>query len=251
MNREQKRRSGGRGRFLLTLAASLFGGPALVPSLSAQTFRGLVLGPGDEPVATALVRLEGAEGEQVAFALSDTTGLYEVSAPSPGEYVVVAERFGYEPFRSHPLAMDNPEGVYPVDILLRAAPLPIEGITVSADRLERIERGLRLEIGLNPRSLRVRPILRSTIQEHLDRGHNLTDMMRWSNLPSITVKGTCFQYRNRHCLPVYLNGQRMGSEWTDLLPLELAETVVILMPGETMAYNAGGVFLYSAAWIMP
>ena len=232
--------------------------PALVPleSASAQTFQGRVLGAGEEAVATALVRLEDAEGVQLGATLADSTGGYVLRAPAPGEYVLVAERLGYEPFRSHRLAVSNPEGLYPVDLVMQPAPLPIAGLAVEADRLERIERGLRHSIGISPRSLRVTPFFRPAIEEHLAKGHALSDMIRWLNVPSIVVlepmglsEGPCFQYRNRGCLPVYLNEQRMDGEWTDLLPLDIAETVVVVMPNESIRFPGGGVILYTSGWI--
>ena len=239
------------GVMALALAGLL---ATLALPVSGQTFQGRVVGTDGGPIATALVRLEDPEGDQVVFTLSDTAGAYALEAPEPGEYRVVAEVYGYDPFRSPLLSVADSAGTYPVDIELRAAPIPIEGLTVSADRLESIERGLRLEIGLNPRALRVTPIFRRAIDEHLAQGHDLADIVRWTDAPSLIVKrtteGPCFQYRNRHCLPVYLNGQRLNPEIHEVVPVDLAETIVILLPNETIMYPGGGVLLFSAAWIV-
>ena len=95
--------------------------------------------------------------------------------------------------------------------------------------------------------------MRPALDDHLEEGHTLEDIVRWSNVPSITVKrtleGPCFQYRMRGCVDVYLDGVRVNPELVTVLPLELAETLVILMPNETLAYPGGGIMLYTRGWI--
>jgi hypothetical protein len=236
-------------RVLLTTVALLLPVPA-----SSQMFRGQVVEEGgDRGVPTALVRLMDVGGGQVAFTLADGGGAYVLEAPGPGEYRLVAERLGYEPFRTPLLEVGDPAGVYPVDLAMRRAPLPIRGLTVFADRLAAIEREVRLDIGVSPRSLRVAPIGRAGIEEHLAKGHQLEDLVRWSNLPGVVVKrtteGPCFQVRGRGCLPVFLNRMRLAPELVETVPLEVAETVVIVLPNETILHPGGAVFLYTSGWV--
>ena len=99
------------------------------------------------------------------MAVSDSSGIYRLSTPGPGDYRLTVEAFGYAPFQSHLLAVGERES-YLVDIELTPTPLPVSGLVVSADRFEELERGLRLEIGVNPRALRYRPIMRPEIEDH-------------------------------------------------------------------------------------
>jgi len=227
----------------------------LLPShASAQAFAGRVVEEGsDRRLTTALVRLMDTEGRQIAVTVADGVGEYTLAAPRPGDYRIVAEHLGYEPFRTPLLAVEDPKGVYPVDLAMTQAPLPIRGLTVVADRLAAIEREVRLDIGMSPRSLRVGPMFRSVIEEHLAKGHQLEDMVRWSNLPGIVVKqtsdGPCFEYRSRGCLRVLLNRMPLPPELVPTVSLEVAETVVIVLPNETILHPEGAVILYTSGWI--
>lgn len=222
------------------------------PAVS-QVIQGSVL---DEdsgaPVPGVLVSLYDDAGGQRALAVSDSAGFYRIVAPAPGDYQVVVEGLGLALFRSHLLAVTPRGEAYEMDLLVRRVPIPIRGIEVSVERREAMERSVRLLIGMSPRSLRMRPIPRPEIESHLAKGHNLTDLLRWSNIPSFVVRpteaGPCYQLRGT-CVPVYLNGARMGREWSEMLPLELAEMVVILLPKESIQFPSGAVLLYTAGWI--
>ena len=217
----------------------------------AQTLEGVVEGDDGLPVDGALVALFDAEGIQRAGALTDAEGRYRLEPPGPGEYVLGAERLGYSPFRSHLLAIGERPEPYRVDIELLRAPVPLEGLVVTAERREAIQRELRLLTGVDPRSLRNEPIFRDEIQEHLERGRSLPDMLRWSNIPGMVVRqtddGICFEFR-RSCLALYLNGMRMDDAWSDMLPLEMAEAVVIVQPNESIQYG-GAILVFTAGWI--
>lgn len=236
------------------IATTLLLCAALAPPAAAQTLQGRVTDQEDgQGVSTAIVRLLDRRGEPLRLVLADSAGRYRIEAPDPGEYHVSAERLGYETTRSPLLAVADPEGTYPVDIIMEKAPVGLEGFTVTADRIAELERGLRLEIGLNPRSLRVRPLMRPTIEEHLAKGHNVTDLVRWRNLPQITVRettdGPCFQWRNRGCIDVYLNAFRVNPEFVPVLPLDGVETIVVLMPYESAQYESGAILLYTPGWV--
>lgn len=228
---------------------------ALSPSFAAaQVLQGTVVEEGGGPsLATALVRLLDAERRPVSVSVADSAGRYRVEAPSPGSYYVSVERIGYEPFVSHLLEVRDPQGVYPVDLEMRPSPMPIPGLTVRADRVRAVERRLRLLVGVAPASMRFQPLMRSDLEPHLAAGRPLSDVVRWSQVPSITVKrtteGPCFQYRARHCVDVYLDDVRVNPELVDILPLDLVEVVVIVMPKETVQYPGGGILLYTRGWI--
>ena len=226
---------------------------ALPGASAGQELGGRVVEAGtDTRVAGALVRLIDDDGGAAALSVSDSTGAYRLATPGPGNYRVTVEALGYAPFESHLLAVGQ-QSTYVVDLELWPAPLPISGIEISADRFADLERGLRLVIGVHPRSLRHEPILRPEIEDHLARAHGLTEVVRWSNLPSVVTRetpdGPCFQWRNRHCMPVYLNGAELTSGTVPVLPLDMLEMIVIMTPGESIAYPGGAVLLYTPGWI--
>lgn len=220
---------------------------------AGQDLLGRVVEVGTEKgVAASVVRLLDEEGSVLGQALSDSAGSYRVSAPGPGEYRLQVEAFGYRQFDSHLLAL-GARARYRVDIEVTPAPVPISGIEVSADRYAELEDGLRLAIGVHPRSLRYEPILRPAIEDHLARAHGLTELVRWSNSASVVVQessdGPCFRWRNRHCIPVYLNGAEVPPGTVPVLPLDMLEMIVVMTPGETIAYPGGAVLLYTPGWI--
>jgi len=185
------------------------------------------------------------------LSIADTLGRYRLAAPEPGTYRIVAERLGYEPYRTPLLRADSPDGVYAIELLMARAPLPVLGITVTTERREQIFRSVQLIVGVDPRSLRTAPIGRAQIHDHLQRGHNLTDLVRWSGTPIVvrqTTGGPCFQYRARGCMGVRLNGVPVSPDFVDTLPLDMIETIVILGPNESIAYGAS-VLLYTAGWL--
>ncbi len=221
---------------------------------SAQVLQGRVVdGERLRPLPTALVRLLDEERNALVISVADSLGGYRLTAPGPGRYYVSVEHLGYETFVSHLLEMGRADGVYPVGLEMRSDPVAIAGITVRADRFASIQRRLRTLIGMRPSSLRVKPMMRPEIDDHVDRGHTLEDIIRWGDLPSITVKasteGPCFQYRSRGCIEVFLDGVHVNPEFVTVLPLDLVEAIVIVMPTESIVYEAGAILLYSAGWI--
>ena len=226
---------------------------ALPGSGVGQDLGGVVLERGTERrVSGALVRLIDDDDAVQDVSVSDSVGAYRLSTDGPGEYRITVEAYGYEPFRSHLLSVGERER-YGIDVELVSTPVPISGLRVSADRFEELEDGLRLVIGRHPRSLRFEPILRPEIEDHLRRAHGLTELVRWSNLPAIVTRetrdGPCFQWRNRQCLPVYLNGAEISPEIIPVLSLEMLEMIVIITPAESASYARGAVLLYTPGWI--
>lgn len=221
--------------------------------LCAQELRGLVIeAETGTPIRNAVVQLLDAEDQSRAVAISDSIGRYAIVAPSSGEYRIETEAFGYILTRSHLLGLGQGEE-FAVDIELRPAPIALAGFVVTRERFDELSAGVRAVLGVHPTSLRNDVVFRPEIEEHLARGHDVTAFMRWQNLPSIetreTTEGPCFQWRQRHCLPVYLNGFQIPAHLVPALTLEVAEMVLVLGPGETLTYIDGAVLLYTAAWV--
>ena len=242
----------GRG---FALVALLFG--AFVSPATAQTFQGRVTGQsGEGPVATALVRLVDEAGEQVAISIADNSGLYRLQASGPGVFRIQAERVGFQPVETPLLEALNPEGVYPIDLEMVAAPVELRGFTVLTDRLpeEQADRMVRRIIGLSPNSLRFRSVDFDALQDHLARSHTLVDVMRWEYSPAIIVyetpDGPCFEYRSQRCLPVYLNGMVLNRDFMPGVPLDMVFRLQVITPTDgSVAYPAGAVLLYTESWL--
>lgn len=224
----------------------------LVQPATAQTIQGRVLDDRDDgPVATALVRLVDESGEERALTAADTAGAYRLDVPEPGVYRIVAERIGYDPFSTPLIETLDEEGVYPLDLLMRRSPVPIRGLEITA---EHVDRTVRRMIGVSLRSLRADPVRAPEIRSHAERAHDVTDMVRWQNLAGIevyeSVDGPCFFMRRRgQCMPVFLNGFPVPSELTSVVPLDMLHTMVVVFPLETILYPSGGILLYTEAWL--
>jgi hypothetical protein len=93
----------------------------------------------------------------------------------------------------------------------------------------------------------------STLQTYAARGYNLPSMVVDLQIPSLRVlasrEGPCYQFRNRGCLPVYLDGARLTRSTPGGLPLEMMGTVVILLPNELVAYPEGAVHVYTIGFL--
>jgi len=240
-----------RAASLLAIAAA-----SLASTVQAQTFRGRVLDEADDqPVPTALVRLVAEDGEQLAVAIADSSGAYRLRAPRPGTYRLEAARIGYEDFQTPLLEAASATGVYPVDLVVRAEPLPLSGLTVETRVTDReADRQIRRMIGITPASMRYRPIRLPEIQSHVDRAHSLTDLMRWTSNAGVevrnTTEGPCYRVHRSGCLPVFLNGLPLERDFLDGVPLDMLYTIVIVSPTDvSMAYPGGAVLLYTEAWL--
>ncbi|NNM35010.1 MAG: carboxypeptidase regulatory-like domain-containing protein [Gemmatimonadetes bacterium] len=226
-------------------------------STSAQTFEGRVLEDESEaPVATALVTLLDAEGAQQAVSIADEGGLYRVRAPEPGIYRLRAERIGFETFETPLLEAGVADRTYAVDLVVRSDPLELPGFTVETDRLsdEAADRAVQLILGLSPQSLRFRPVGHEAIQGHVDRAHNLVDLLRWEAKAGLVIttnhQGPCIAVRARGCLPVYLNGLRLRRDFVESVPLEMIYRVVVVTSTDgSIVYPSGAVLLFTEVWL--
>jgi len=243
-------------RLAALVAIPLLSGIVVSPA-SAQLFQGRVTGQsGEGPVATALVRLVDEAGEQLAISIADNAGLYRLQAPGPGVFRIQAERLGFQPVETPLLEALNPDGVYPIDLEMTAAPVELRGFTVLTDRLPEAEadRMVRRIIGLSPSSLRFRSVDFAALQDHLARSHSLVDVMRWEYAPAILVyetpNGPCFEYRSQRCLPVYLNGMALNRDFMPDVPLDMVFRLQVVTPTDgSVVYPAGAVLLYTESWL--
>lgn len=203
-----------------------------------------------DPVATALVRLLDETGEVRSASAADSLGAFVIRAHGPGTFRLEVERIGYELLVTPLLDAPNADGVYPLELLLERSPIPIRGLEVTTDM---VDVRLRSMTGMDPRSLRWDPIYREGLMSHLDRAHDLTDLMRWSNFAGIEIferrDGPCYLMRRYGCLPVFLNGFKLIPELFDTVPLDMLETVAVLTPTESVLYPSGAILLYTEAWI--
>lgn len=237
----------GARRLMVMVVAGLFGSAPL----EAQTIRGRVIDDSDErPVPSALVRLVDEAGTQVAATAADSVGRYRLLAPAPGVYRLLAERFGYDDFETPLLEAVSSDGTYALDLLLHSSPIPIRGIEVSAAQ---VDQQVRLMTGVDPRRLRWQPIREEELARHVEQAHDLTALMRWSNLPSIDVResleGPCYLMRRYGCLPVYLDGFELIPDAFDAVPLEMLNTIIVLSPNESIMYERGAVLMYTEGWL--
>lgn len=224
---------------------------AVPPAAVAQTIEGRVDDAGNgRPVANALLRLVDGSGDALVATAADSVGRYRLTAPGPGRYRIEAEQLGYEAYRSGPVDVQDASEVRRVDVTLQPSPIPIGGMEVSTDV---VNRRLRQVLGISPGQLRIRPIRSGTIRDHAERGDDLSEMMIWQRIPNLQVlrtrEGPCYQFRGRGCLPVYLDGARVNRSSISMLPLEILSTVVVLLPNEVIAYPSGAVHLYSIGFM--
>lgn len=238
-------------RCIVVVVAAVLSVGSVQDGLLAQTVEGRVLDEEDDrPVATAVVRLVDGDGEQRAVAAADSEGRYSLAVPEPGIYRLRAERIGYEAMETPLLEMGRRDGMYPLDLLVRRAPVPIEGLEVTNREMDR---QVRLLTGLSPASLRWKPLRRADLRSHVDRAHDLTALIRWGNYVGIEVieydDGPCYLKRGYGCLPVYLDGFALTPETFDLVPLDMLHSVMVLGPNESIQYPSGGVLMYTPGWV--
>lgn len=230
------------------------------PSVRAQTLRGRVLEDGrNTPVAGVAVSLVDRAGKDRAQATSDSLGRFVLEPPGAGEYVLEAERLGYEPTRSPLLAIKD-EGAVSIELMMTPQPIGLEGIEVSVEvRAEE----LLATYGQTPTSLGRRWISRKDLEDMpLTTGPG--DAIRWRSVPGVWVysdqggaagvKQLCvaFQRARRasgepRCAIVLVNGTKVSPAQAAQIVADEIEAVAILTPTDASIFygteGGGGVVL--------
>ena len=230
---------------------SAFAMAVSVLSVDAQTVQGRVLDAQQRrPVAHAVVRLTDPSGESLTAVAADSTGRYQLPLPGPGRYRVRVEHLGYQTQDSAPFDAQNESDTVSVDVRLEPRPVPLRGLAVTADQ---VDRRLRQFLGMSPAQLRIRPILARTINDHVSRGNGIPQMMSMMQIPNLQVlrtrEGLCYQFRGRGCIPVYFDGTRLIRGSTDHLGLEMVSAIVVLLPAEAVQYPEGAIHLFTVGYL--
>lgn len=226
--------------------------PSTDEVVASQVVRGRALDSSNRrPVGGTVVRLIDTFGDTVAVTAADSAGGFRVVAPRAGRYRLRGDALGYRSAESRPFdVVEGRADTLSVDLSLEAAPIPVAGIEVSADQTNR---RLRQFFGMSPGQLRIRPVTQAVIDDHVVRGHDVSEMMRWRQIPNLQVlrsqQGPCYQYRGRGCMPVYLDGARMSQRAISEIPLEMLNTAVVLLPSEATAYPEGAVHLFTRGFM--
>ena len=153
------RRRGHLGR--LSFVAGVLACSALPSPAAAQTLLGRVLDLVNEaPIGGVIVSLVARDGTERVRTLSDSTGSFVIKPPEEGEYVLVADRFGYAEARS-PLLDLAVEGQVRIDLTMAPEPIGLEGLDISVEEVasEELQR-----MGLSPNVLGNRWIDRREIE---------------------------------------------------------------------------------------
>jgi hypothetical protein len=240
------------------LVTALATAVALAAPVQAQTIAGVVLDEAREsPVAGALILLLDRSGEERAQALSDPDGRFVITPPEAGEYYLAATRIGYEPTRSPLLALTM-EGTAPLELMMRPAPIGLEGFEVEVDAEGRAAEELRFS-GVEPRDLgsrfvsqaeiaavQIRPDVGSVLEHQAISGMRV---IRPENLnPGSADVGLCVSLQRARrgngmgtCAMVVLDGVPIRGDVALALDPESVAAMAVLLPTEaTTMYGTRG-----------
>ena len=116
----------------LALAAALL---LAASHVTAQALRGTVVdSTSGLPVAGAHVTVLDGRGAMVADAVTGAAGSFTFRLPGFGAYQVRARRIGYASRITEPIAVDS-TFAYSIQVVLRANPVPLDTLTVVAERV--------------------------------------------------------------------------------------------------------------------
>jgi len=100
---------------------------------ASQTLLGRVLDlVNDAPIGGVIVSLIGRNGAERVRTVSDSVGQFVLAPPEEGEYVLIADRFGYSEARSPLLALVM-EGQTAIDVVMAPEPIGLEGLEISVE----------------------------------------------------------------------------------------------------------------------
>jgi hypothetical protein len=239
-------------RWLIALALT-----GLLPAspATAQVVSGRVLEDGtNRPVDGALVSLVDTRGDTKVQTLADAAGRFSIAPKKAGEYIVQAERIGYETMRS-PLFAMTPEGAVEMDLVMDPQPIGLEGLEVTTES-EAVE--LLRSIGHTPEGLGARWIDREKI-EKVRTALRPTDVIKWQALPGVRVRvfgagvrnGSALleplcveslRYGHPGCALTVLNGVVVDPVEVNQLHPDVIESIAVLEPEDaaTLYGTQGG-----------
>lgn len=128
---------------------------------ASQTLLGRVLDlVNDAPIGGVIVSLVGRNGAEQVRTVSDSLGQFVLAPPEEGEYILIADRFGYSEARSPLLALVM-EGETAIDLIMAPEPIGLEGLEISVEEAasEELQR-----MGLSANQLGNRWISRQQIE---------------------------------------------------------------------------------------
>jgi hypothetical protein len=119
------------------VAAFVLVSAALPGALSAQVLEGLLTWPGGEPLVGARATLLDESFQPVEVGISDAAGRYSITAPSPGDYVLVVDVEGYASWMSESVSV--PDGApTTLDVVFESRGVEEHNVSV-ADTLTDVE----------------------------------------------------------------------------------------------------------------
>lgn len=122
-----------RVRLGFILAGCLLTGSFLAVPAGGQTVSGVLLDEGSlAPVPGAAVQFLDEEGELAAATVTDGEGRFELGAPGPGAYQIVASRLGYGVGESDLVELAEGQ-VLQVNLFLPPSPVMLEGFEVEGE----------------------------------------------------------------------------------------------------------------------
>lgn len=164
----------------------------------AQTILGRLLdGESMQPVPWGFIQLLDADSRPVAFTSSNESGDFLLSAPNSGQYLVVAEAFGYHAIQDGPVEL-GPTDTMRVEFFIPPDPERLDPLVVEAKRLD-----WRLRIsGFYRRN--ERGIGQFITREDIDdiRPHDMPSLFVWG-VPGMSLRPT----REGNMVPVFSRGR--------------------------------------------
>jgi hypothetical protein len=234
-------------RWLIALALT-----GLLPAspATAQVVSGRVLEDGtNRPVDGALVSLVDTRGDTKVQTLADAAGRFSIAPKKAGDYIIQAERIGYETMRS-PLFAMTPEGAVEMDLVMELQPIGLEGFEVTTES-EAVT--LLRSIGHTPDELGARWIDRAKI-EKVRTALRPTDVIKWQAIPGVRVRvysGSAvleplcvesLRFGHPGCALTVLNGVVVDPVEVNQLDPGIIEAMAVLSPADaaTLYGTQGG-----------
>lgn len=234
-------------RLVLPVLVSLGVLAGFLPA-AGQTLTGRVLDEGTErPVGGAIVSLVDREGETREETVSDGEGRFRLVPPEAGQYVLATSAYGYESARS-PLFELGLDGTARIELMVRAAPVGLEGLEVEVER--EAELFLR-NFGVAPATLSNRWIGRDEIDD-METPGLVKDVIRWQNIGGVSIDEydasqnapLCvrFMRRTRQCAITVVDGIVVPPESAFGVVATDVEAIAVLDPVEATTFygTAGG-----------